>query len=995
MSQTTHTLIGRDKLSPVLSKAGKEAEGLGNKFKTMAKVAVGALAGLQVADFLKDTIKAASDLGETTSKVGVIFGKEALPELQRFAAGAAKGLGQSKRSALDAAATFGVFGKSAGLAGGDLSKFSTSMVTLASDMASFGNTSPEEAIEAIGSALRGEAEPIRKYGVLLDDATLRNQALKLGLIDSVKEGLTPANKVLAAQAEILAQTSDAQGDFARTSEGLANQQRIAAAEFENAKVKLGGLLLPAITAAVSAFNEHFMPAVDGVIGALEGLGSVVGSVGGVIGDVFGAMPGSVDAAVISLTALALLGPKVKRFGDKLNTGISTPLKRIRDEARLQQHLGQMVGKEFSLAAGAAHSARARIVGFSKSLGGIKGAARGVTGFFGGPWGIALAGAGILLGALADKSAKAEERQRELADAGKSVAEAIREQNGVINETVARTAAEAAESAGFLTGLKDIGFAYGTVTDAILGQTRAHDQIREKLEAERKKFAELAGSSAGEKGNFYRRQAQQVIELRDGLDKLIGDKNADLAASKRVDSATKESTENREDEKKAVDRQKRSIDDLIAAKQEEAGIVLGARDAQRRYQEALDAAQESIKTTKKSVIDSGKALDIHTEQGRANQAALDDVAQAALDQAAALRANKAPAEKIKRVMGEAREKFYALARQMGLSKEEARKLRDKLLKLDGKYVADVHADTAPARKALNAFLDKYSGKQIKFQADMSAWLKDNAGLLPAAAGGQKMPGAPSSRDNMLAHVASGEWIINARSSQKYDALLRAINEDRLPAYALGGRYTFDAVASTDRASDQFEKGLRQTLGSLAASGGVSGVPTSVSGNAAVVKSIFADMFGWANHWASTYRLLMKESGFRNTAQNPTSTAYGMFQFLDSTWAGTGIGKTSDPRLQTIAGGRYIDGRYGNPSAALQFHLGHNWYDDGGWLMPGATIAVNGTRKPERILGPQEKIPTADDVGRAVATHLARELSSRGKFLVAVDSGKRAELLLRGG
>jgi SLT domain-containing protein len=98
--------------------------------------------------------------------------------------------------------------------------------------------------------------------------------------------------------------------------------------------------------------------------------------------------------------------------------------------------------------------------------------------------------------------------------------------------------------------------------------------------------------------------------------------------------------------------------------------------------------------------------------------------------------------------------------------------------------------------------------------------------------------------------------------------------------------------------------------------------------------------------------MSESGFRNTAQNPTSTAYGMFQFLNSTWAGYGVGKTSDPRLQTVAGLRYIASKYGTPANAWAFHLAHNWYDDGGWLPPGVSIAVNNTGKPERVMGPGE-------------------------------------------
>lgn len=186
----------------------------------------------------------ASDLAETQSKVNVIFGEEGAKALDKFASSAAENLGQSKQAALDAAATFGTMGKVGGLAGKDLANFSVDLTTLASDMASFGNTSPEEAVQALGSALRGEAEPIRKYGVLLDDMTLRTEAVRLGLIKTTKEGLTPQQKVLAAQSSIMKQTKDAQGDFARTSDGLANKQRILKAQMTDLSTEIGAKLLP-------------------------------------------------------------------------------------------------------------------------------------------------------------------------------------------------------------------------------------------------------------------------------------------------------------------------------------------------------------------------------------------------------------------------------------------------------------------------------------------------------------------------------------------------------------------------------------------------------------------------------------------------------------------------------------------------------------------------------------------------------------------------------
>jgi hypothetical protein len=225
-------------------KSFNELEGNGSKAMFLLQRAVlpAAAAIGSIAAVIKPAIDAASNMQESMSKVNVIFGKGA-KSVNDFAATAARQLGQSKQSVLDAAGAFGTFGKAAGLGGEDLATFSNDFTVLATDLASFNNTSPEEAVLAIGAALRGEAEPLRRFGVLLDDATLRQEALNLGISDG-KKALTSSQKILAAQAAIYKQTGDAQGDFLRTSDGLANSQRSLKAEFANLQVELGMKLLP-------------------------------------------------------------------------------------------------------------------------------------------------------------------------------------------------------------------------------------------------------------------------------------------------------------------------------------------------------------------------------------------------------------------------------------------------------------------------------------------------------------------------------------------------------------------------------------------------------------------------------------------------------------------------------------------------------------------------------------------------------------------------------
>ena len=243
-----------------VSKFGSSIAGIA-KTAAIGAAAIGAGAVL----IAKPLIDAASDLEESMSKMNQVFGTTDARVIEKWSKNSATAFGQSQQAAIDNAASFAGLGKAAGLQGKELLGFSTTLTQLGSDLASFGNTTPEEAIQALGSGLRGEAEPLRRYNILLDDATLRAKAFALGLTKSTKESLTPQQKTLASYAVILEQTKDAQGDFARTSGGLANQQRILAAQFTNVKAQLGQFLLPVATRVLKFFTGTFLPGIQRVV----------------------------------------------------------------------------------------------------------------------------------------------------------------------------------------------------------------------------------------------------------------------------------------------------------------------------------------------------------------------------------------------------------------------------------------------------------------------------------------------------------------------------------------------------------------------------------------------------------------------------------------------------------------------------------------------------------------------------------------------------------
>nr|DAL36447.1 MAG TPA_asm: tail tape measure [Caudoviricetes sp.] len=307
-------------VSAAARSAGEDAGSrMGEGLKQRFGVALGGLAAMVGAGALagaaNQAVNTFSQLQDASGAAEVVFG-ENMSAIIDQAENAGETLGMTQAQVIDAANTFGTYGKAAGLSGKELAGFSTEMTALAGDMASFKGTSPEQAIEAIGAALRGEMEPIRAYGVLMDDASLRAEAMKQGLISTTKEALTPQQKSLAAYSLILAQTTDAQGDFARTSDSAANVQKRLEAATTNLIAQVGGLLEPAFTRGRLA-----------VLGIITPLGEFLSNVARaqqLLGG--GALTQDVAAALglgpgATAVVVAILGP-LRAFFATLSSGVT-------------------------------------------------------------------------------------------------------------------------------------------------------------------------------------------------------------------------------------------------------------------------------------------------------------------------------------------------------------------------------------------------------------------------------------------------------------------------------------------------------------------------------------------------------------------------------------------------------------------------------------------------------------------------------------------------
>lgn len=201
----------------------------------------------------RQSIALASDLEEVQNVVDVAFG-EGAERINDWAEAAGTAFGLSELAAKRYVGTMGAMLKSMGLAEAEVAQMSTSLVGLAGDFASFYNLASDEAFAKIRAGLSGETEPLKQLGINMSVANLEAYALSQGL-EKVYSEMTQAEQVALRYEYLMSVTADAQGDFARTSDSLANQQRITKLALENVSAAIGRELLPLATSATKAFGQ--------------------------------------------------------------------------------------------------------------------------------------------------------------------------------------------------------------------------------------------------------------------------------------------------------------------------------------------------------------------------------------------------------------------------------------------------------------------------------------------------------------------------------------------------------------------------------------------------------------------------------------------------------------------------------------------------------------------------------------------------------------------
>ena len=228
-----------------LDKFSKKAGRIGSQMTTNLSLPILALGA--------GAVKLASDFEESLNKVNVSFG-ESSKEVQSFAKTTLNSFGIAEGSALEMAALFGDMGTSMGLTQKQAAGMSTSLVGLAGDLSSFKNIRIDVAQTALASIFTGETESLKKLGVVMTEANLKQFALEQGITKTIKQ-MSQAEKVQLRYNFVISQSTNAIGDFARTSDGVANSTRSLQESVKELGEQFGKELLPIASDLINSLSS--------------------------------------------------------------------------------------------------------------------------------------------------------------------------------------------------------------------------------------------------------------------------------------------------------------------------------------------------------------------------------------------------------------------------------------------------------------------------------------------------------------------------------------------------------------------------------------------------------------------------------------------------------------------------------------------------------------------------------------------------------------------
>jgi len=271
--------VDTSQVSKGLRSVSSQFQNLSNNLKATGQaLTLGVTAPLALLG--REFVRTASDAEETQAKFSAVF-KELTNDAEEFVQATAQRIGRSTNDLRKFMGTLQDTFVPLGFARAEGLEFSKALTQLTLDLASFNNMAESEVLEGLQSAIVGNHETMRKFGVIINQTNLNQELLNMGLKDGIKNA-TEAQKAQARLNIIMAGTADAQGDAERTSGSFANQLRRLQGLFEELAVELGNIIMPAIQKLITFFGnaiQRFRTLSDETKILIIGIGALVTALG--------------------------------------------------------------------------------------------------------------------------------------------------------------------------------------------------------------------------------------------------------------------------------------------------------------------------------------------------------------------------------------------------------------------------------------------------------------------------------------------------------------------------------------------------------------------------------------------------------------------------------------------------------------------------------------------------------------------------------------------
>lgn len=852
--------------------------------------------------------QAALDAGRDT-QYSATEAADGINELAKAGVSAKDVMGGGLRGALSLAAAGQLeVGKAAEISASAMTQFNLkgSQVGHIADLLAAGANKAQGSVEDMGMALNQSGLVAAQYGLSIEESVGSLTAFaSAGLTGSdagtsfktMLQRLTPTSKEAAKEMDKLGFSAfDSQGNFVGMAEvasrlqdslkSLTPEQRNAAMAtmFGSDAVRAANVLYAqgseGIKSWTSEVNQQGYASqvaaklTDNLRGDLERLGGSIDTVliqGGSsangalrsivqglesLVNIAGSVPGPVLAIGAGLAAVALAGPKINAVGQRMFMPLTSGLTSARVAAQSLPLALSVAGDAARKAGGGFAGAAAGFKAFtgasslgSAAMGGLKGAAGGVIGMLGGPWGIALTAA------TAGVMAFAQHQQNAKQSADEFMA-TLDQQTGAMTENSAawvknRLAREVDPKDW--AALKEAGVDFAALSEAIAAGGSRAAEAKDKFEQMRlaaygtdlESLFQAAGNAIGYTadevdkarelfaltGPAAKDAASPISVIRDAIG-AIGDKSRLSQIGMDLLNGTITKTG------EAVQATTEELDKMISALVRSGMVVLDRRSAESQFRAAIDESKTALQDVRKAAEDNArahdagkaaikaagdaavahaKAFDLNTAAGRANQQALDSVAHGALDLAQAIYDETGSEAAFQGSLAKSRAELVKTATRLGMSQTAANAYADSIIKIPPAKDTKV-TNTAPAaKKSAQEYIGVVNGvpqaKNTKITAStgdafaaVRGWLNWLSGLhpvvnvvaktigsfLPRAFGGP-IPGPSHLKgvDSTLIMAAPGEHMLTAAEVDALGGhgevyrLRAAIRSGRIPRYAGGG------------------------------------------------------------------------------------------------------------------------------------------------------------------------------------------------------------------